>query len=321
MTDKKALPLSLTGDSAVFQRVMRTARLVSATDTNVLIRGESGTGKELIARLIHEHSPRAQQPWVALNCAALPAELAEAQLFGYRRGAFTGAASDTDGFIQQANKGTLFLDEIGELSLGSQSKLLRFLEEGECQRIGDPRPQKLDVRVLAATNQALEERIREGSFRVDLYYRLNIIPIDLPPLRERHGDVPRLLKHFLATLSATHGQTAPQLSPDALLRLEQHDWPGNVRELRNVAERCVVFMPGQIITAGDLPDEWFESIRVSESELPIRLPSTGIRLADVEQDLITQALDRAGANRSHAAKLLGISRDALLYRLKKFGLV
>ena len=320
MTVKPTTGAKLSGDSAPFQRVMRTAKLVSATDTNVLIRGESGTGKELIAQLIHNQSARAQRPWVALNCAALPTELAEAQLFGYRQGAFTGAGRDTTGFLQQAEHGTLFLDEVGELSLSIQSKLLRFLEEGECQRVGDPSPQRLDVRVLAATNQDLEQRIREGAFRADLFYRLNIIPIDLPPLRERAGDIRTLLRHFVDTLCETHGVTPPHFSDSALRRLDQHDWPGNVRELRNLTERCVVFMSGQRIEASDLPDEWFESIRVSESQLPIRLPASGIELAEVERNLISQALDRTGGNQSQAARLLGLSRDTLLYRLKKFGL-
>ncbi len=311
---------ALKGDSPQLQSVLRSARLVAATDTTTLLLGETGTGKELLARLLHEHSPRHSGPWVAVNCSALPTELVEAELFGYRRGAFTGAVQDGAGFVHQADGGTLFLDEIAELPLAGQSKLLRFLEQGECQRLGASRPEQLDVRIIAATHQDLAAQVAQGRFRSDLYYRLNIIPLELPPLRERQGDVRLLTTHFVEEVACSHGLVPPRFAPSALERFEQHEWPGNVRELRNLVERCVVLMSGRTIEASDLPEGWLPDTCVAEQELPLHLPTGGVSLENVEVSLIRQALEREGGNRTKAARLLGLTRDTLLYRLKKYAL-
>lgn len=310
----------LGGDSPELQAVLRSASLVAVTDATVLISGESGTGKELLARGIHQSSARRHGPWVPVNCAALPSELVEAELFGYWKGAFTGADRDAPGFVHQAGGGTLFLDEIAELSLAGQGKLLRFLEQGECQRLGSGRPEKLDVRILAATHQDLSALAAQGRFRSDLYYRLNVIPLGLPPLRERVGDVRLLLDHFLAELSAQHGVDAPVFAATALKRFTRYSWPGNVRELKNLVERCVVLMPGKTIHAADIPDAWLADTSAAEGHLGMHFPPEGVSLESVEMNLIRQALTRSGGNRSRAAQLLGMTRDTFLYRLRKYRL-
>jgi len=308
------------GESPEFQMVSRAAGIVAGTDTTVLVLGESGTGKELLARQLHDNSPRRRGPWVAVNCAALPTELTEAELFGYRKGAFTGAECDSGGYVHQADGGTLFLDEIAEMPLAGQSKLLRFLEQGECQRLGASRPERLNVRVIAATHQDLGTLVAQGRFRSDLFYRLNIVPLELPPLRERTGDVRLLAERFLTELAQSHGVEPPALASSALRRLRRYSWPGNVRELRNLIERCVIFMAGQSVEAADLPDAWFNEVQVPEPELPVSLPPEGVDLAEVEVSLIRQALQRVDGNRTHAARLLGLTRDTLLYRLRKYEL-
>lgn len=311
---------SLIGDAPEFQTVLRAADMVAATGTTALILGESGTGKELLARQLHDRSPRSGGPWITVNCAALPAELTEAELFGYRRGAFTGAERDSGGYVHQAQGGTLFLDEIAEMPLMGQSKLLRFLEQGECQRLGASRPEKLDVRVIAATHQDLSTLVARGAFRSDLYYRLNIIPLELPPLRQRGGDIQVLASRFANELAHQHGVEPPQFAASALKRFRRYDWPGNVRELRNLVERCVIFMAGRAIEARDLPGGWFSDARASDVDLPLELPAEGVSLEQVEVSLIRQALQRVDGNRTHAARLLGLSRDTLLYRLRKYEL-
>lgn len=308
------------GDSPELQAVLRSASLVAATDATVLVTGESGTGKELLARGVHQASHRRAGPWVPVNCAALPSDLVEAELFGYWKGAFTGAERDARGFVHQADGGTLFLDEIAELTLAGQGKLLRFLEQGECQRLGSGRPEKLDVRILAATHQDLAALAAQGRFRWDLFYRLNVVPLALPPLRERSGDIRRLAEHFLDELSRTHGVQPPVFTPAALKRLSRHSWPGNVRELRNLVERCVVLMPGQTLAPDDIPDAWLADASAPEGQLGMHLPPGGISLDDVEINLIQQALVRSRGNRSRAARLLGITRDTFLYRLRKYRL-
>jgi DNA-binding NtrC family response regulator len=241
------------------------------------------------------------------------------ELFGHRRGAFTGALEDRLGHVRSAQGGTLFLDEIGELPLAAQAKLLRFLESGEVQPVGESRPQRVDARIVAATHRDLHARVREGLFREDLYYRLQVVPIELPPLRERQGDAEWLLSRFLDEFAARHGLQPPRLTLAARRRLAAHRWPGNVRELRNLAERLVVFFSGREVDAGNLPaDIAPQALAAGLSRFT--LPEQGIDLERLESDMIRQALDRAGGNKSRAARLLGLSRDTLLYRLKKFAI-
>jgi len=306
---------TLIGQAPAFQAVIRAARLVAVTDATVLVQGESGTGKELLAREIHRTSRRASKPLVVVNCAALPETLVEAELFGYRRGAFTGAQQDYPGRIRSADGGTLFLDEIGELPLSVQAKLLRFLEAGEVQGLGETRPRQVDVRVIAATNRRLEEQVREGRFREDLWYRLAIVPLMLPPLRERREDILPLARHFLDTLSQRHDLPVPTLDRSAERRLLDHPWPGNVRELRNLCERLVILLPGQTVGAGNLQ---LDPPQGQQGDL--RLPAEGVILDELEADLIRQALERTAGNRTRAARLLGLSRDTLLYRMKKYAI-
>ncbi len=308
---------ALIGQSPDFQALLRSARLVAATDATVLIQGESGTGKELLAHYIHRHSRRHHTPLVCINCAALPEELVESELFGHRRGAFTGADRDAPGRLRAADGGTVFLDEIGELPLAVQAKLLRFLEAGEVQGLGETRPSRVDVRVIAATNRDLQAAVREGRFREDLWYRLAVVPLRLPPLRQRREDILPLVHHYLERLAAQHGLPAPTLDRSAQQRLKAHPWPGNVRELRNLCERLVILMPGQRLGADNLP---LEAAPGEEAAGTFRLPDEGLVLERLEADLIRQALEKAGGNRSRAARLLGLSRDTLLYRMKKYAI-
>ena len=312
---------ALIGAAPALQAVLRAARLVAATDATALILGESGTGKELLARQLHADSPRASGPWVAVNCAALPHELVEAELFGALRGAYTGADRSRSGFVQQADGGTLFLDEVAEMPLAAQAKLLRFLEEGEVRPLGAGQGQRVDVRVLAATHRDLRTRIAEGRFRADLFYRLHVIPLELPPLRERASDVPLLLDAFADELAARHGVARPTFTSALVTRLARYHWPGNVRELRNVAERMSVLFQGRRVDSGDIPADWLEApdptVGTGDS---VHLPADGLRIDQVEAELIAQALERARGNRSRAARLLGISRHTLLYRMRKYAL-
>lgn len=312
---------SLIGTSPEFEAVLNGAGVVAATDVSVLILGESGTGKERFAHLLHNLSRRSAFPFVCINCAALPENLIESELFGHRKGAFTGADTSYDGRIRAAAGGTVFLDEIGELPLPAQAKLLRFLESHECQAVGEHVPRKVDVRVIAATNSDLAALARVGKFRQDLFYRLNVVPMELPPLRQRDGDVPVLLKHFIEQLSAQHGLPAPRFTAAAKNYLVRYSWPGNVRELRNFCERMVVLMCGREIDVTNLPVEFRGGARVPDKmEAPVQLPGTGLRLSQVERDLIMQALEKTVGNRSRAARMLGITRDTLLYRIKKYAI-
>lgn len=306
---------SLITQSSAMHSLLRAAHIVAATDVAVLVYGETGTGKELLARALHQGSPRADCPFVAINCAALPEHLAESELFGHRRGAFTDARSNHPGYIRQACGGSLFLDEIGELSLGTQARLLRFLELGECQGVGESNPVHVNVRVIAATNRDLAQEVEAGRFRRDLFYRLNIVPLQLPPLRERRGDVARLASHFIQRCAERLQTEAPKIDKHAMRLLKEHAWPGNVRELKNLCERLCILLPGHGISVNNLPLE----IRSPEprAQTGLTLPADGIHLIELEADLIRQALGRARGNKSHAARLLGLSRDTLLYRLKK----
>lgn len=312
---------ALIGKAPAFESLLRCARMVAATEVTVLIIGETGTGKELMAQAIHKESGRANGPFMAINCAALPEGLAESELFGHRRGAFSGATQDHLGRFRAAEGGTLFLDEVNELSPAVQAKLLRFLESGECQAVGDTQSRRCDVRVIAATNCDLNQRIREGRFRQDLYYRLHVVPLELPPLREREGDLGRLLKYFCIHFSQRHGLTPPTFSPIALRAINTYPWPGNVRELRNFCERMVVLLPGQLVEPRNLPLEVRSKPNpLMEEEIKpfITLPDGGLELERVEMELIHQAITRARGNRSRAARLLGISRDTLCYRMQKY---
>lgn len=305
----------LIGESAEFLSVIRSAQIVAATEVTVLIEGDTGTGKELLAQAIHATSPRADKPFITLNCAALPESIVESELFGHRKGAFTGATDHQAGYIKQAEGGTLFLDEIGELPLGVQAKLLRFIEYGECQRVGESQPQHVDVRVIAASNRDLQQQARAGAFREDLYYRLKIVPLELPGLQQRPGDITRLAQHFITAIARQHGLQPPRWQASALATLKQYHWPGNVRELRNLCERLVVLLPGQAINDSNLP---VDLTRDPSAGSLFRLPSSGLKLESLEEDLLQQALKQADGNKSRAARLLGISRDAFLYRLKKY---
>ncbi|MCG6885919.1 MAG: sigma-54 dependent transcriptional regulator [Proteobacteria bacterium] len=309
----------LIGDSPAFLATLRGAAITAATDVNVLIVGESGTGKELLAKLIHQRSCRADKAFITINCAALPENLAESELFGHRKGAFTGASQDQGGRIQAAAGGTLFLDEIAELNLNVQAKLLRFLESRECQPIGQARTECVDVRIVAATNRDLYHEVQHGRFREDLYYRLNVVPLLLPPLRERGRDIALLTNRITARLAMQHRLDTPRYAVRAMELLQQYAWPGNVRELRNVCERMVILFPGRTIEAENLPVE-IRQAPPAQAGATFQLPENGIQLEQVESSLIRQALDKARGNQSKAARLLGLSRGTLIYRMKKFAL-
>lgn len=306
----------LIGDSPQLQSVLRAAALVAAADVPVLIEGESGTGKELLARSLHRQSRRAGDDFISVNCAALPEALAESLLYGHRKGAFTGAVSSHQGYVAAAHGGTLFLDEVGELPPAVQAKLLRFLESGECQPVGATRPVPVDVRVIAATKRDLAAEVNAGRFREDLFYRLKVVPLALPPLRERRDDAALLIERLTAALSLQHGLEAPRFTAAAHARLEVYDWPGNVRELRNFCERMLVLFSGRSVDVGNLPAEMRQSATTASSGY-FRLPAEGIRLDELEVQMICQALDQTRGNRSRAARLLGLTRDTLLYRIKK----
>jgi len=302
------------------QKLFELITKIHSTRTSVLITGESGTGKELVARALHSEGARARQPFVAVNCGAIPDELMESELFGHKKGAFTGAVSDKPGLFQEADGGTLFLDEIGELSLGLQVKLLRALQERRVKPVGATEELDVDVRVVAATNRDLEEEVARGAFRADLYYRLNVIQLWIPPLRHRREDIPLLAEHFLRKFGAEQGRSL-QLSPDAVRRLESHDFPGNVRELENIIERAVALSSNPVIGVDDLPE-----VRPSRlaAEAPSEFPADGVDLdrlvSDYERMWVQRALERAGGVRKRAAALLGISFRSMRYRLEKLGL-
>jgi two-component system NtrC family response regulator len=299
-----------TANSAV-RELLDTALRAAGSEATILITGESGTGKEVLARLIHHHSLRKNGPMVAVNCAAIPAGLIESELFGHVKGAFTGAVKNRKGRFQAASKGTLFLDEIGELQVDLQAKLLRAIQEREVEPVGSQRQEKIDVRLIAASNKDLQEAIGAGEFREDLYYRLGVIPLYLPPLRERTEDIPALVRHFLKKLGAP---PEVEFSDDALQQLSAYQWPGNIRELQNIVERSVILRKSSLITAGDL--HLAETVPVAGG-FP-KMPPEGISLEEVEKDLIQQALAMAGGNRSEAARLLQIPRHVLIYRLEKY---
>ncbi len=308
----------LMGQSPALQQLINSAQMVARADVTVLIQGESGTGKECLASALHASGQRANKSFVALNCAAIPEQLFESELFGHCKGAFTGALHDRQGYIEKAAGGVLFLDEIGELSLPTQAKLLRFLETHTYQKVGEVIPHKIDVQVLAATNRDLYAEVEAGAFREDLFYRLNVVPLQLPPLRERHGDVPILIDYFTAQLARRHNLPAPCYSRAALKVLNAYSWSGNVRELRNFCERMLILAAGRDIDKDNLPVEIRRATAARRDQYEtFRLPESGINFQSLEADLIQQALELAQGNRSKAARLLGLSRDTFLYRLQK----
>jgi two-component system response regulator AtoC len=299
--------------------VFRTLEKVADYKTTVLIEGESGTGKELVARALHERSSRASRSFVAVNCGAIPGTLLESELFGHKRGAFTDASSDKRGLFEEADGGTLFLDEIGELPLALQVKLLRALQEGIIRRLGDTRDVKIDVRVVAATVRDLGLEVKEGRFREDLYYRLNVLPLRVPPLRERREDIPLLVEHFLVKNNARLGTKMRGVSPRAHKLLLEYPWPGNVRELENTVERSVVLAEGDTLDEADLP----ERLRAGKDAVQATLDAGELSIKKttrvIEETLIRRALDKTRGNRTAAAKLLEISHRALLYKIKDYG--
>ena len=306
--------------SRKMQSVIELAAQVSRRDSTVLLTGESGTGKELLAKAIHQNSLRAGKPFVTVNCGALPETLAESELFGHRKGSFTGATSDRAGKFEAANEGTVFLDEVGELTLPLQVKLLRVIQEREVDKIGNTHPVKVNVRILAASNRNLKNLVEDGAFREDLYYRLSVVAIELPPLRERRDDIPLLTRHFLKQYAGRYGIPDLSVSEDAMDKMVEYNWPGNVRELQNVIERLAVLAKDNLIRVETLPDE----LRRAESRIAsigLKLPEDGIDLEEVEKEILLQALEKHGWNQTQAAKYLNISRKTLIYRMEKFALV
>jgi transcriptional regulator with PAS, ATPase and Fis domain len=292
-------------------------RVAPAEGTTVLIMGETGTGKGLLARALHRLSPRASGPFVNVTCSDLAETLMESELFGHEKGAFTDARAMKRGLVELADKGTLFLDEIGELSTRLQAKLLRFIEEKTFRRVGGTRDLTVDVRVIAATNRELEREVAEHRFREDLYYRLRVLPIQLPPLRERRSDIPELAKAFLDDFIREFGKKVRRIDADALDLLLRHAWPGNVRELRNVVERSVLLSDGPVLTADMLPPELHRMAPATSGQ--VALGPEGIDLETLERTLLLEALRRSEGNRSEAGRMLGLSRHQIRNRLKKFG--
>jgi two-component system response regulator HydG len=309
----------LVGGSRAWRQVCAMVDQVAPSRATVLLMGESGTGKELIAGLLHRLSPRAERPFITLNAAALPETLLEAELFGYEKGAFTGALQRKPGRFELADGGTLFLDEIGEMPVGVQTKLLRVLQEGTFERLGGTRTLRVDVRIVTATNKSLEQEVAAQRFRADLYYRINVIPIQLPPLRERREDIPLLAAHFLRQYAQEDGKTVTHLHPHAMQRLQMYDWPGNVRELENVIERAVVLAATSTIGVADLPPHLQGKPSQHGSPEQFVLPGTAT-LAQIEREAIVQALQRHAGNRQAAARTLDIGVATLYRKLKEYQL-
>jgi DNA-binding NtrC family response regulator len=302
---------NIIGHSQAMQEIFSTVARVAGTRATVLLCGESGVGKDMIARAIHQHSPRKDRPFVKINCTAIPENLMESELFGYEKGAFTGANTSKPGKFEQADTGTVFLDEIGDVPASIQVKLLRVLQEREFERLGSNRTLHTDVRVIAATNVDLRAALEQGTFREDLYYRLNVVPLNIPPLRERKEDIPYLVEHFARKYSGV-------VSEGAVERLLSYHWPGNVRELENVVERSILLAPGPRVEAGDVRIDMSQRSRPAASADHF-LPE-GMTLDEYEQSIIREALKRANGNKSQAARLLGLTRNALRYRLAQMGL-
>jgi transcriptional regulator with PAS, ATPase and Fis domain len=303
-------------------------KIAASTATTVLVLGESGTGKDLAAKAIHYSSDRATKPFVNITCSALPEPLLESELMGHEKGAFTGARERKRGLFEVADGGTVFLDEIGDMGVGLQAKMLRILEEKTFRRVGGTKDLQVDVRIVAATNRNLEQAVREGAFREDLYYRLMVIPVEIPPLRERLEDIPLLITHFIERFNVEFRKKTLGLTSDAMDCCEQYGWPGNVRELRNVVERAMILENKEFLDLEDLPHSLralFEDFDVSETAgragtAAFELPDGGYGLREMEEQMVRQALEKTDGNQSRAAELLDISRDSLRYKMKKFGL-
>ena len=324
MTNPSNANLSMIGQSAELHNVLNTSNIIASMPTTVLILGESGTGKELIAKSIHQQSSRRDKPMISINCSALSETLVESELFGHKKGAFTGADTNRLGKLKAAHQGTLFLDEIGEIPRSVQAKLLRFIESGECQTVGEEITETIDVRIIAATNKDLKKCVEEGTFREDLYFRLNVIPVNLPPLRERSNDITLLLAHFSEQFSKEYSLDKISFSKPALSILNQYRWPGNVREIKNFTERMAILNHGKEIQPGNIPSEYHLTPNPLTSNNnqtnPFQLPDVGLNLEEIEISFINQALTKTAGNRSRAARLLGLTRDTLLYRIKKYAL-
>ena len=306
----------LVGESAAMQRVYGLVEMVADSDVTVLLTGESGTGKELVARAVHHKSPRADGPFISLNCGALPENLFESELFGYEKGAFTGAITTKVGRFELADGGTLLLDEIGELSLKSQVDFLRVLETKEFRRLGGTKLIKVDTRIIAATNRNLEEAVKQGDFREDLFYRLNVVPIKLPPLRERGDDIPLLVATFLPEFCAQHQRAPKDVSREAMRLLRLYAWPGNIRQLRNLLERLVVTVREDMIQPEHMPEE----IQASKEDIRTMVVTLGSPVEEIEKEVIRRTLAEVTNHREKAAKLLGISLRSLQYKIKEYGI-
>jgi DNA-binding NtrC family response regulator len=304
------------GDSALMHQIYNLVEMVADSDVTVLVAGESGTGKELLARAIHQKSPRASGPFISVNCGALPETLLESELFGYEKGAYTGAMGTKVGRFELADGGTLFLDEIGELSLKSQVDFLRVLETKEFRRLGGTKVIKVDARIIAATNRNLEEAVKQGIFREDLYYRLNIIPLRVPPLRDRPEDIPLMVQSFLREFALKHGRPPQEVSREAMRLLRLYAWPGNIRQLRNVMERLMITVRDRVVEPGHLPEE----IQASKEHVRTMLVTLGSTLEEIEREVIRRTLAEVTNHREKAAKILGISLRTLQYKIKEYGI-
>jgi transcriptional regulator with PAS, ATPase and Fis domain len=309
----------LIGDSLIMQNIFKLVLKIARSNATVLIRGESGTGKELIARAIHQRSRRADSTFSAINCAAIPENLLESELFGYERGAFTGADRRKLGLFEVASGSTLFLDEIGDLSVPLHGKILRALQEKEIRRVGGIESLPVDVRVLAATNRDLEQMMKGGAFREDLYYRLNIIPIVIPPLRDRREDIPELATRCMLRAAAEHGKEISGIRPEAMAILCAHDWPGNVRQLESIVERAVLLSENDTVGPADLPAE-IRHPRTAAATIGVEIPPEGIDIEEVERALLLQAMEKSEWVIARAAKLLHLTYRTMQYRLEKFGI-
>ena len=327
-TRKKHNFKGLIGNSPLMKGVYELIEKIADTDSTILITGESGTGKELAAKIIHYNSSRSQAPFIPLNCAAIPKDLLESELFGHEKGAFTGALNTRIGRFELAHNGTLFLDEIGELAPSLQVKLLRVLQEKEFERVGGVKTIKIDVRILVATNKDLERAIREGKFREDLYYRLNVIPLNLPPLREKTEDIPVLVNYFVQEFAQKRRREPLTFSTDAIQYLMRYRWPGNVRELENLIERLTILVSKDIVTAPDLPEKFYQTTDSQPTDdtparqiMEFNFPECGIDFNSVvrnmERNLILKALEKTGGVKNRAAKLLGLNRTTLIEKMKK----
>lgn len=322
---KKAVELeysykNLIGKSPQMLRIFETIAKISPYKTTVLITGESGTGKELVARAIHFNSDRKDRPFVAVNCAAIPENLLETELFGYVKGAFTGANQNKRGLFEESDKGTLFLDEIGELPLSLQVKLLRVLQEDEVRRVGATKPTKIDVRVIAASVKNLEDEVKAGTFRDDLFYRLNVLHIHMPPLRERRDDIPLLIEHFLNKFNKKLNKNIKNIDPHTMKHLIEHPWKGNVRELENTLERAIVLCDGDVLLPSHLPVNYVHATPPALLEMLDSNVSIPQNIAFLEKELIQRALKLSGGNKRHAARLLEISHRTLCYKIKEYGI-